>query len=337
MRKLASIQKILAVDPILDANAIDVATVLGWKVVVKKGEFKPGDLCVYCEVDSVLPKDRSEFEFLKHSNYRIRTVRLRGQISQGICFPLSVITRESRLCGIFDYIEGDEVTENLGIVKYEPPIETNMGGQIKGVFPGIVPKTDETRVQGFPGLLDEMKQSPCYITEKVDGCSASFIKFDGELDVCSRELSYKEDDKNLFWKVFKSSGAQKALEGLDDVAIQGEIAGPGIQKNKLKLKNHQLFVFNVFHVKECRYFGFKEFKAFCEEQKLPMVKVLAEGVDLSNDTIATLLEKAKGAYEGTTNPREGIVIRPMVECLSKILNDRLSVKVLNNDHLLKEE
>src|SRR6056297_506501 len=90
MRKLASIQKIRSLDPIEGADAIERATVLGWQLVVKKGEFKPGDLAVYCEIDSLMP-ERPEFEFLKPRKMRIRTVRLRGQVSQGICFPLSIL------------------------------------------------------------------------------------------------------------------------------------------------------------------------------------------------------------------------------------------------------
>jgi len=139
MRKLASIQRIKNLEPIAGADAIEKATVLGWQLVVKKGEFAIGDLCVYCEIDSRLP-DRPEFEFLKARGMRIRTVRLRGQISQGICFPLSILPVYT------DVQEDTDVTELLDITKYEPPIPAQLAGVAKGLFPSFIPKTDETRV-----------------------------------------------------------------------------------------------------------------------------------------------------------------------------------------------
>ena len=107
MRKLASIQTVNAVEPIPNADAIERVRVLGWWVVSKKGEHKPGDKLVYCEIDSLLP-ERPEFEFLRPSSFkpaqtddlgnvtvaagfRIKTIKLRGQVSQGICFPLSIL------------------------------------------------------------------------------------------------------------------------------------------------------------------------------------------------------------------------------------------------------
>src|SRR3989344_1932208 len=142
MRTLASVQKIKRLESIPEAEKIEKATVLGWSVVVKKGEFKVGGLCVYVEIDSILPA-RAEFEFLAQNKYRIKTVRLRGQVSQGICFSLSILPAG-------DYSEGTDVTEILGIVKYEPPIPAHLAGQIKGEFPSFIPKTDEPRIQTIP-------------------------------------------------------------------------------------------------------------------------------------------------------------------------------------------
>ena len=125
MRKLASIQRIKALDPITGADAIERATVLGWQLVVKKGEFKVGELCVYCEVDCLMPDD-PKFEFLKPRGMRIKTVRLRGQISQGICFPMSILPEG------FDIQEDADCTFVLGIIKYEPPIPACLNGIAKG-------------------------------------------------------------------------------------------------------------------------------------------------------------------------------------------------------------
>ncbi|MFN8396383.1 MAG: hypothetical protein U0176_17290 [Bacteroidia bacterium] len=114
MRTLASIQRIKSLAPIPGADAIEKATVLGWQLVVKKGEFQVGDLAVYCEIDSLLP-DRPEFEFLKPRGMRIKTIRLRGEISQGICFPLSILPEGTAIA------EGADVTEILEVTKCRPP------------------------------------------------------------------------------------------------------------------------------------------------------------------------------------------------------------------------
>lgn len=144
-RKLASVVRIIDIQPIAGADAIVVAKVKGWNVVVKVGEYKVGDLAVYYEIDSFLPA-RPQFEFLRRSSFkrmgvvdgfRLKTIRLRGQISQGLLTPIPE--------GIVDPQEGDDLTESLDIVKYEPPISAQLAGQIKGTFPGFIPKTDEER------------------------------------------------------------------------------------------------------------------------------------------------------------------------------------------------
>ncbi|MCH8319071.1 MAG: RNA ligase (ATP), partial [Bacteroidetes bacterium] len=168
MRKLASIQKISTLEPIQDADAIEKATVLGWQLVVKKGEFKAGSLCVYCDIDSILP-DRPEFEFLKQRKMRIKTIKLRGQISQGICFPLSILPPDTEIR------EDMEVTEILGIKKYEPPVPAHLQGVAKGKIPSFIPKTDEPRIQVVQDTLDSFKGEKCYITEKLDGSSVTYF------------------------------------------------------------------------------------------------------------------------------------------------------------------
>ncbi|MDB5308575.1 MAG: ligase, partial [Gemmataceae bacterium] len=147
MRKLASIQVVNAVEPIPNADAIERVRVLGWWVVGKKGDFEKGDQVVYCEIDSLLP-ERPEFEFLRTSSFkpaqtdaagatiqptgfRIKTVKLRGQVSQGICFPLSVLPPGAPTG------EGEDVTDWLGVRKWEPPVPVGMGGKVKGGFPGL--------------------------------------------------------------------------------------------------------------------------------------------------------------------------------------------------------
>ena len=208
MRKPASIQIIKALEPIEGADAIEKATVLGWQLVVKKGEFKVGDLAVYCEIDCLLP-ERPEFEFMKSRGMRVRTIRLRGQISQGICFQTTILPPD------FEIVEDANCTEVLGITLYEPPIPACLSGQIKGKFPSFIPKTDETRVQVLQKILNKYKGTICYVTEKVDGSSATYYIHNGEFGVCSRNNELLEDTENSFWKVARQMDIETKLRSLE--------------------------------------------------------------------------------------------------------------------------
>src|ERR1700753_4271510 len=156
-RKLASIQEVLSVEDIPGADNIQVATVKGWKLVVKRDEFKAGDRAIYCEIDSFLPI-KDEFEFLRKSSYkkmgdlegfRLKTIKLRGQVSQGLLLPV-VALKDKVYPDQYRALQiGDDVTEPLGIFKYEPPIPAELSGVMKGSFPNFIPKTDEERVQNL--------------------------------------------------------------------------------------------------------------------------------------------------------------------------------------------
>ena len=239
MRKLASIQTENTVEPIPNADAIERIRVLGWWVVAKKGEHKPGDKVVYCEIDSLLP-ERPEFEFLRASSFkpaqidatgvtvlpagfRIKTVKLRGQVSQGICFPLSILPPGSQDA------EGADVTDLLGVVKWEPPLPLGMVGKVKGPFPGFLPKTDETRVQVLEDALRRHQRKSFYVTEKLDGTSFTAFLRNGEFGICSRNLLMDEaDDSNILARVAKNLKLPEKLRAVrgkleHDIAIQADV------------------------------------------------------------------------------------------------------------------
>lgn len=327
MRKLASIQKIKSLESIEGADAIEKAQVLGWQLVVKKGEFKVGDFCVYCEIDSLLP-DKPEFAFLKPRKMRIKTVKLRGQVSQGICFPLSVLPEGTPIS------EGMEVTEILGITKYEPAIPAFLEGVMKGRFPSFIPKTDEPRVQNMQDFLDQYKGEKCYITEKIDGSSVTYYYRNGEFGVCSRNMELVEDDKNSLWKYAREADIENKLRSLNkNLALQGEIVGENIQKNTLKLKSQTVFFFNVFDIDAYKYLDFKEYISLIKSMDLNTVPIVEEEYTLEND-INKLVEKSIG--KSLINPqgwREGIVIRSHKEQF--INGERFSFKAVNPKFLLK--
>lgn len=331
MRKLASIQKIKSLEPIEGADAIEKATVLGWQLVVKKGEFNVGDLAVYCEIDSLMP-DKPVFEFLKPRGMRIRTVRLRGQISQGICFPLSILPDD------FVIKEDSDCTDVLGITKYEPPIPAYLSGKVKGKFPSFIPKTDETRVQVLQNALDKYKGEKCYVTEKLDGSSATFYVKDHEFGVCSRSLELLDDSENSFWKVARQMDLENKLRSIHkNISIQGELIGEGIQGNKFKLKGQTVRFFNAFDIDKFQYFNFNDFKELFEKLELPIVPILSSDYELSNNIEAIVKMATVKSQIKNDVWAEGIVIRPHVEKIDteNFSNGRVSFKAINPEFLLK--
>lgn len=217
MRKLASVQTIWDVQPIEGADKIEVVSVLGWKCVSKKGEFKKYDLCVYFEVDAFLPV-KPEFEFLRDGCYRsndlngegflMKTRKFRGQVSQGLVLPISILDRIKPHDGE-SWKSGDIVTEQLGVKKWE--IATG-SGRVIGEFPYGISKTDEMRVQAEPGLIDEFKDIPYYITTKMDGTSVTMYLIDGAFGVCSRNYEIGDDETSSAWKFVHRHGVQEKIK-----------------------------------------------------------------------------------------------------------------------------
>lgn len=329
MRKLASVRKIDDISPIEGADAIEVATVGGWKVVVKKGEFRPGDLAIYFEIDSWIPNELAPFltkngepkEYNGVKGERLRTVKLRGQLSQGLLLPLTNHPGD----------EGLDLTEPLGIQKYEPPIPAELAGDVRGIFPGVVPKTDQERVQNLAAELNGWNGRIFEVTEKLDGCSCTFyLDPEKELHVCSRNLDLKMNETNTFWRMaIRHKIREKMIEhGLIDFAIQGEVIGPGIQGNKYKLKDHQFHVFDMYDVREGGYVQFDSRRIIAQTLDLTHVPVL--GLLNLNSTMDELLKNAEG--KSVLNPsaeREGVVWK----CASDPL---IHFKVISNRFLLKE-
>jgi RNA ligase (TIGR02306 family) len=336
MRKLASIQKVRALTPIEGADAIETATVLGWQLVVKKGEFKVGELVIYCEIDCLMPETET-FLFLKPRGMRIRTIRLRGQISQGICFPTSILPSD------FVIEEDADVTEVLGITKYEPPMPASLAGIAKGTFPSFIPKTDETRVQVFQNILDTYQGKRCYIAEKLDGTSVTYFVKDGEFGVCSRNFELLESEENSYWKVARNLDLENKLLALGtNIALQGELIGEGIQSNKYKIRAQTCTFFNAFNIDTHEHLGFEELKTLLTQLDLTMVPILSTTYLLENN-IDAIVKMA--TIKSTLNKdvwAEGIVIRPLLsqsefEEMKKSGVGRFSFKAINPEFLLKYE
>jgi RNA ligase (TIGR02306 family) len=331
-RKLASIRKITDIQPIPNADAIEVVSVGGWKVVIKKGEFNIGDTCVYCEIDSFLPI-QPQYEFLRKTSYkkmangeegfRLKTIKLRGQVSQGLVLPISVLPQEN-------FNEGDDVTEILNITKYEPPIPAELSGKVKGLFPSFIIKTDEDRVQNLASTYPFDKNLRFYFTEKLDGSPATFYMKDGEFGVCSRNLELLETQENTFWKVARNMNIEEKLKSVGkNICIQGELIGEGIQGNPYKMKGQTVKFFNAFDIDEYRRLTLDEFISLMEKLSLETAPILEKNVSLP-ETIDELLLMSEGSSSLNSNTeREGLVIRSH--------NMSISFKVISNKFLLNEK
>jgi RNA ligase (TIGR02306 family) len=237
--KLASIQTISEIRSIDGADRIEAATVLGYQTVIKKGEFCAGDLCIWHEPDTVTA-ERPEYEFLRKQGFRLKVSRFKGQVSQGLALPLSVLPAA-------DYAVGQDVTELTGIRKYEKPLSPNLVGVAKGAFPSWMPKTDEPNLRSFPAALDEFIGRECIITQKVDGTSGTFYLRGGEFGVCTRNLELLDEPASMFWRVSREYRLSEALATLRaDYAVQGEVHGEGIQGNHLGVKGVGFAAFNLF-------------------------------------------------------------------------------------------
>lgn len=342
LRKLASIQKILSISPIEDADAIEVAQVLGWNVVIKKGEFKVNDLVVYIEIDSWIPHEIAPFlskgkeprVYENITGEKLRSIKLRGQVSQGLILPLNILPNT------LEIQEGLDVSSVLNIIKYEPPIPACLHGVQKGNYPSFLNKTDEVRVQNLQTLLEKFKGTKCYISEKLDGSSATYFLKDGEFGVCSRNLWLEEDDTNSFWKIAKLYDIEKNLRNLNrNLAIQGELIGSNVQGNKYGLKEQDIFIFNVIDLDTSKYLDFEDFLEVVKLLNLKTVPIINKDFELSHN-IKELVEIASIKSNVNNNVHaEGIVIRALKEFtdVRGTHQNRFSFKVINPNFLLKYE
>lgn len=352
-RKLVSIQRIDKLEAIEGADFIERASVLGWHLVVKKGEFTVGDLCVYFEVDSFLPI-RDEYSFLQNSGvrkmlingeekagYRLKTIRLRGQISQGLALPISAFPELDRAINSADYVMlGADVTEHLGVYKYEIPLPAQLAGKVRGNFPGFLKKTDEPRLQAFPFLLEKYKDVPFYATEKIDGSSVTFVIKNDEFHVCSRSLDLLDDGKNTIWRVAKELKIEEKLRLLKEerYAIQGEIVGEKIQNNTLKISGHKIFFFSVYDFVKGEYLGFNEFREIMGVLGLPVIPIVSMYMLLPKTVDEAVLFATRKSVINPNGWAEGVVLRPIEEIPNdETLGDHVSFKVINPEFLLKNE
>lgn len=351
MRHLASIQVIDRIDPIEGKDRIALATVKGWHVIVQKADYEVGDKCVYIEIDSVLPP-KPEFAFLESKNYRIKTLKMAGQISQGICFPLSILPTGN-------YCVDDDVTSIIGVKQYEPEMDDDkevsdrnkntkknflmrfkwyrkLVGKKKSAssFPDFIKKTDEDRIQNVPWMLED--QDEYIVTQKIDGCSGTFallrhkrflLPDKYEYIVCSRNLRLTARDNSIYWQVSDKFMIEAALRNMignrEWVAIQGECVGSKIQGNKYKVTEPNLYVFNLIDPTGRK--NSVQAMNICATKNLNFVPILDEHFHLPK-TVDDMVAYADGKSVVGDTIREGVVVRSQ--------DGKKSFKAVSNQYLL---
>lgn len=327
------------ITPIAGADMIELAILDGWQCVVKKGEFVPGQLAIYFEIDSFLPIE-PRFEFLRKSSlrsmdgregFRLRSVRLRGQLSQGLALPVTAFPE------LASAVEGADVTAVLGVEKYEAPIPASLSGKVRGMFPGRIPKTDEERIQNLPDWFERHRLTEFEVSVKLDGCSMTAYRMDGEFGVCSRNLDLLENPSNTLWQLATHYQLAERLRSLGrELAIQGEAIGEGIQKNNERIRGQDFRVFNIYDIPRDRYLAADERAAVIAAlnaeagSELQQVPILGSwDVFARFPSMAELLSFADGPSLNPERPREGIVLKGMT------VDGVISCKAISNAYLLR--
>lgn len=362
MRQLAHIEKITAINPIVGADLIEVATVLGWEcVVAKKDNFKIGDLVIYIEVDSIVP-EKPEYEFLRARKFRVRTIKLKKQVSQGLILPLSMLENKVSIT------EGKDVTDILGIIKYDPEVQSEIENEVSGKksklhkfllrykwyralqkksdsWPSWISKSDEERLQAMPSVVEKFKDKILYATEKIDYQSVTFFTktkyyFHGlfkkkEFGVCSRNK--KVVNKNsLYWKIAEKYDLERIMKAYpNDLTIQGEQGDSKVQGNKYKITEPKMWIYTIIKDQdgEKYHFNYDEMKSFISfsGSNLELVPLIDNNFKML-PTVKEMIEYAKGksVVNNSKINREGVVFR-CIENGKKVL----SFKCINPDFLLE--
>lgn len=381
-RKLASIVEIKSCEPIPDTDRLSVATMQGkgWQVVVGRDEFHSGQIAIYLEIDSFCPANDERYEFLRdrclrkfvsksgqvvYEGIRIKTIKLRGVVSQGLLMPIdkfpevtdNIVWNEDKQSDEWidgSYPIGKDVTDLLHIEHYDevkerlqPAMGNPISADAMGPFPtGIIPKTDEERIQNLSYWFEQMKQRTWEVTVKADGtsCTVAWCPSYDQVNpniVCSRNLRLKQTDasgkESVYWQMAKK---YKILESArdyfektaDEIAFQGEIVGPGIQKDRNKENEHTFKCFRIWDISHSRWFHPDNARKICEGYGIPYVEVLHTKFRFF-DEIKTMEDALKFA-EGKTaegNEREGVVLK------TDDYSEFASFKIVSNKYLLKGE
>ena len=336
-RAMATIRKITEIRQHTNADALDLVIIDGWQCVAKKGDFVEGQIVVYLEIDSWIPHDIAPFlskgkeprEYQGVMGERLRTIRLRGELSQGLVLPLDIFGTT-----IYPTWEGQNVTELLGVKKWEKPLNPQLQGVARGNFPSFIRKTDQERIQNiFHKLTPEQIADTYEVTLKLDGSSTTFYIKDNHVGVCSRNLELVTDESNAdnsFVKMFNKLGLKERMPAVfpdSAYAIQGELFGAGINGNWEGLNDHQFRVFDVYNIGDAQYMcsGSRQFmtEKLLGLEHVPVIECITLEQFKSVDDFLAYADRPSIHNKVA----EGVVFKSLT-------NPDFSFKVINNKYLL---
>lgn len=341
---LASIQKIEKIYPIDGADRIERVKVLEYMSIAGKGEFAEGEEVIFIATDTLLPvafwselfRPKTDDDLVE-GKIRLKRFKVRGAVSEGIVLKKDVLlklicasnvpfTPENEFTFLSGYPLGTDVSDILDVTKYNKPEQKCIGVD----FPTFLYKTDEPNLKGIARAIEEFYGKEAYVSVKYDGTSASYYLKNGKFGVCSRNSEIVKDGDNWYWEIARKYNLESIFRGIgDNICIQGEICGPGIQGNKVGLNDLQFYAFDGFHIEQQKYLGLQFLLDFNQTTGIPIVQVIWKGI--FNFTLDELVEMAETTFYGNNKQAEGIVVRPVEDCYSETLKRRLSVKITNYD------
>jgi RNA ligase (TIGR02306 family) len=312
---LAVVGRVVSVEPIAGADRIQSAVVTcasagRWSGVVGKDVAVDQVVTVFLQ-DAILPPDE-RWAFMEKMKWRVRMAKFKGVPSE--CLIVS---------GAPDLPVGTNLTDLIGVVKYEKPLPAQMAGDAVGSFPSFIPRTDEENFQKVPWLVEKMKTESWYATEKADGTSCTVWNDENGMHVCSRNFELKEFSEsggtNIYWRMARKYELQNVSPGF---ALQFEIVGPGVQSNPMGLAENEIRVFTVWDRLKKKPVGLHSLIDVCGDYPLPMVRVVADSNATSTPNSDSELRKmAEITYLKSGKPGEGVVVRAV--------NSSWSFKVIN--------
>ncbi len=340
-KSLATIQRIHSIQPHPnpEVNKLEIGMVLAWPVVIPKGQFKNDDLVVFITIDSIVPESNPYFEFMRRQKFRVWNAKFKGVPSQGLVCPLSILPERSAFDSDgeheINYKEGDDVTELLGIIHYERPIDITIGGDAVGRFPtNLISISDEDSMLSNPSALLELEGKDIYISQKVDGSSTTFIFNNEEFKACSRRLEMKEGSGFPWVAVNKYDIKNKMVALNRNLAIQAESIGPKLNGNTLGLKDLEIKVFRIKDLNTRQILGLQELKSLCDHLSLPTIDII-EICQFNKDvhTIEYFRNLANSqTWKTNGGIGEGIVVAPVIPFYSSILGKEWSLKLVNQNY-----
>lgn len=334
-----------------------------YSFITQRGLYETGDAVVYFPVDSLLPMWIVEALGLEGKlahgavptdgserlRNRVKTIKLRGNLSQGVVCTPDILMEANKYLDK-DIFKQDDLTADLGVTKYEPPVVASKHGNLVQM-PEMISVYDIEGAQNYPAIVQMLMQVPVYITEKIEGSNWwASLDAAGNFTVGQRNYAIEPTETGIhdWWKVANTYAVEEALrdmwtdlnslsgrQPLQRLTLRGEIIGPGIQGNYYKTADHDILLFDIEY--NGKAIDATLFINMTEKYELPTVPTLCWNRSLQSWLEGrTVKEASDGTSELIDRKREGIVIKPMQERHSDVIG-RVFIKQRSLAYLAKSD